>query len=244
MTEKENNLPSTPSVPEPDGSDIAYGIGRAILSLIPLPVAPIAEMMIRSPMDKRVDNWRIELTKVVEHLNERLDKVEFESLKQSEEFATTFLHVSRVAVSTHRKEKHVMLRNSLLNTALPNGPEDDERTVFLNLVEEFSVAHIRTLNSFRLFVDNETSMSISLASDSWRQNVAVSHLYNFVRKANPDMSLDFHLFLSVLPELNNRGLIANEHPEPNLPSTLTQLPTLTVFGRRFLDFIESPLDDD
>ncbi len=232
-----------PDIPEPDGSDIAHGIGRAVLSLIPLPVSPIAELMIRSPMDKRVDNWRRELTAVVQILHRRLDEVELEALKRDDEFATTFLHVTRAAVSTHRKEKHEMLRNALVNSALPDAPVDDERTVFLNLLDEFSVAHVQILKTFRLLPVNESHFSLSLGSDSWRQNLATGHLYDFVRNANPHVGLDFHLFLSILPDLHNRGLISNSHPEPHRASRLTQLPELTTFGHRFLKFIESPLDD-
>ena len=61
---------------------------------------------------------------------------------------TTMLNAARIVTYTHRKEKHEMLRNAVLNSALPNAPEDDERTVFLNLAEEFSVAHIHVLKSF------------------------------------------------------------------------------------------------
>ena len=59
------------------------------------------------------------------------------------------LRATNAAMSTHRKEKHEMLRNAVLNSALPNAPEDDERTVFLNLVDEFSVTHILVLKAFQ-----------------------------------------------------------------------------------------------
>ena len=70
MSERDSIPPSIPDLPMPDGSETVYQIGRAVLSLFPLPVAPVAEMFIRSPMDKRVDNWRIQLTRVVEHLRQ------------------------------------------------------------------------------------------------------------------------------------------------------------------------------
>ncbi|MCY4525864.1 MAG: hypothetical protein OXB89_04580 [Anaerolineaceae bacterium] len=244
MSEEEPKLLSVPDIPEPDSSDIAYGIGRAVLSIIPLPISPIAEMMIRSPMDKRVDKWRIEMTKVVQYLNERLNEVELESLTHSEEFATTFLHVTRAAVSSHRKEKHEMLRNALLNSALPDAPEDDERTLFLNFVEEFSVAHVQVLKALRQTVAPSDELPISLESRNWRLNDALGPFFDFVGQAIPDRNLNFQTFLSILPDIHNKGLISNIHPEPHSASELYEQPKLTPFGRRFLAFLESPLDDE
>ena len=235
--------PTIPDIPKADGSDLAYKVGLAFLSLFPLPITPVVEMMIRSPMSKRDENWRREMTVVVKCLGERLSEVEFSALKQDEEFATTLLRATRAAMSTHRKEKHEMLRNAVLHSALPNAPVDDERTVFLNLLEEFSVAHIHVLKSFLLPVDPDKIPPFSLSSGDWMNSLGTSHFYDLVRKTNPDTSLDFHLFLLILSVLHNRSLISNVLSDPHRAARICERPEVTAIGHRFLDFIESPLDN-
>ena len=69
---------------------------------------------------------------------------------RDEEFAQLAACTRMQFMFTHRKEKHEMLRNAVLNSALPNAPEDDERTVFLNLVDEFSLHTFMILKAFKL----------------------------------------------------------------------------------------------
>ncbi len=136
-----------------------------------------------------------------------------------------------------------MLRNVIVNSALPNAPEDDERTVFLNLIEEFTVAHIHILKAFKFPPDDEYFLPFSLEDSNWRENLALGQLYNFVQRVNSETVIDYHLFITILPDLHNRGLISNILSERNILSELKHQPTLTTFGRRFLKFIEFPLDD-
>ena len=239
------NPPSIPEIPNSDGSDIAYGIGQVILSLLPGPVNSIAAMLIRSPMDRRNDNWRIQLTKVIAYLFERMDENTFEALKHNEEFATTILHATRAAMFTHRKEKHEMLRNAVLNSALPNAPEDDERTVFLNLIEEFSVTHIFILLSLEQF-RAPRGLSLSLSNPQWRNESQLKELYELLSKHLQEPRPQYQFFVSILSDVYNKGLIDNYHSDeshPSSPSKRSLSPELTDFGRRFLKFIESPLDD-
>jgi len=235
--------PPTPDVPQPDGSDIVYGLGMAVLSSVPGPLSSIAAMLVRSPMDRRTNLWRVELTKVVEYLIQRLDENSFEALKQNEEFASTILHASRIAIFTHRKEKHAMLRNAVLNSALPKAPEDDERSVFLNFVDEFSVTHIFVLKAFKLPRITDY-LGFSLDEGNWRNNAGVFSLFEIVVREAPDTDLKFDLFVHVLSELHMRALISNTHSERGEISRMSHHPELTTFGKRFLDFIESPLDDE
>ena len=234
--------PAIPDIPKADGSDLVYKVGLAVLSLIPLPITPVVEMMIRSPTDKRNDNWRSEMTLAVKYLGERLSEVEFSALKQDEEFATTLLRATRAAMSTHRKEKHEMLRNAVLHSALPNAPEDDERTVFLNLVDEFSVAHILILKTFSQPVVSD-GLGFSLEDSDWKSNMGVGFLFDFVQNVTPETELDYNFFILVLSDLHNRDLISNTHQERHVLARFSHWPELTTFGGKFLNFIESPLDD-
>ena len=227
----------------PDGSDIARDIGLTLLSVLSGPASSIAAVLIRSPIQKRNEEWRIQLTRAFEHLHEQVDESNFEALKQNEEFATTVLHATKVAMFTHRKEKHEMLRNAVLNSALPDAPVDDERLVFLNLVDEFSVAHVQVLKAFRLPGIRDV-FGFSLEDGEWRKNTGVGSLFDFVTASVPELDIKFDFFIQILSLLHARELIGNTHNEArNMFSRITHTPELSAFGQRFLDFIESPLDE-
>ena len=146
-------------------------------------------------------------------------------------------------MSTHREEKHEMLRNAVLHSALPNAPIDDERTVFLNLLDEFSVAHIQVLKAFDHLYALE-GLWLSFEDAKWRLNgLALDSLFDFVGREIQGARPEYHLFISILSDLHNRELISNTHPRKGLAARMSDQPELTDFGRKFLEFIEFPLDD-
>ena len=229
-------------VPKPDGSDLARKAMVAIASVIPF-AAPIVDMVLPSPFGNKLVKWLMELKEDFEKLEKKVGELDAKALAEDEEFMTTMLNAARIVSYTHRKEKHEMLRNAVLNSALPDAPVDDERTVFLNLLEEFSVAHIHVLKSFLLPVDPDKIPPFSLSSGDWMNSLGTSHFYDLVRKTNPDTSLDFHLFLLILSVLHNRSLISNVLSDPHRAARICERPEVTAIGHRFLKFIESPLDD-
>ena len=230
-------------VPKPDGSDLARKAMVAIASVIPF-AAPIVDMVLPSPFGNKLIKWLMELKEDFEKLEKKVGELDAKALAEDEEFMTTMLNAARIVSYTHRKEKHEMLRNAVLKSALPEAPVDDERTVFLNLVEELSVSHIQVLKAFRLPGITEV-LGFSLESGDWRMNAGVGLLFDFAMKSTPELDVKFDFFVLILSELHARELIANSHQEVrHTLSRLSHTPELTSFGHRFLKFIESPLDDD
>lgn len=231
-----------PEVPRPDRSDLVRKGIVGIMSAIPF-AAPIVDMVLPSTFENRLITWLMKLKEDFEKLEKKVDELDPKALAEDEEFMTTVLNAARIVSFTHRKEKHEMLRNVVLNSALPDAPEDDERTVFLNLVEEFSVSHILVLKAFRLPGIRDL-LGFSLEVGEWRENAGVGELFDFVTNSTPELDIKFDFFVLVLSGLHARQLIGNSHQE--VRRTLTRIshtPELTAFGQRFLKFIESPLDD-
>ena len=230
-----------PEVPEPDSKDQIRKV--IIATLGPIPGASlIADLFLASPFQDRLINWLKDFAEKFELLCERVESIDPKALVKDEVLRTTMFNAMRLVTYTHRKEKHEMLRNAVLNSAMPNAPEDDERTVFLNFFDEFSVAHILILKTFSQPVVSD-GLGFSLEDSDWKSNVGVGFLFDFVQNVTQETKLDYNFFILVLSDLHSRGLISNTHQEIHSLARSSHWPELTTFGCKFLKFIESPLDD-
>ena len=236
---------SLPEVPQPGGSDLARKAMLAALSAIPF-AAPIADMVLPSPFENRLLLWLKLLAEDIEKLQKRVDELDPNALAEDEEFMTMLLNAARIVSYSHRNEKHEMLRNAVLNSVLPDTTVDDEQFVFFSLLDEFTVAHIHTLELFE-GLESPNGTSLSFSDPQWRLNaININELYKMLKRRHRGAKPSFHFFVSILADLSNRELISNSHSDeldPSLPLRTSTWPQLTNFGRRFLDFIESPLDD-
>ena len=230
-----------PDIPEPDSKDQIRKV--IVAALGPIPGASlIADLVLASPFQDRLIDWLRDFAEKFERLCERVESIDSKTLVKDEAFRTTFFNAMRLVTYTHRKEKHEMLRNAVLNSALPDAPVDDERTVFLNLVEEFSVLHMLVLKTFRHpGIANLSGFSID--DGNWRNNAGVFELFEFIQKEFPEIDLGFDFYVHVLSEFHTRELISNTHSKRGEFSRMSHHPELTTFGHRFLKFIESPLDN-
>jgi hypothetical protein len=72
------------------------------------------------------------------------------------------MQASKAAVQTSENEKRAAFRNAVLNSALPNPPDESKRQIFLMLLGQITVWHIRILsmlaNPPRWFAANGKSM--------------------------------------------------------------------------------------
>ena len=235
------------NIPKSDARDLVRQLILDSLALTQIPhLSTLVGTAISAPIEKRVFVWRSSVVEAILELQRtRPADIKVEELAQNEEFGTTVLRATNVVMSTHRKEKHDMLRNAVLNSALPDAPVDDERTVFLNLIEEFSVTHIFILLSLEQF-RAPRGLSLSLSNPQWRNESQLKELYELLSKHLQEPRPQYQFFVSILSDVYNKGLIDNYHSDeshPSSPSKRSLSPELTDFGRRFLDFNESPLDD-
>lgn len=135
---------------EPE-SEKAHRVARAAIAAIPVLGGTLGEVftsLIEPPMAKRQTAWMIQVT---EAINELYDKgiVTEENLQQNEKFFTTLVHASSIAIKNHEKEKIEALRNAVINSALPDAPNDIKQQLFLNLVDSCTSWHIALLKLFQ-----------------------------------------------------------------------------------------------
>ena len=141
MAKKLNKEDVSPTV-ESD-ADKAHRVIRTFLSAIPGAVE-IFNSLLLPPLERRREKWMVEVTAAV---NELIDSrnLSIDELKSNEQFITTLLHASNAAIRNHQSEKITALRNAVINSALPQAPEESLQQMFLNLVDTFTVWHIKIL---------------------------------------------------------------------------------------------------
>ena len=132
--------------------DKAHRVVRTMIGAFPIfsgTALEVLNALIEPPLEKRKREWMIEITKVVNDLQKRFD-YDIETLSNNEQFISVLLHTSQIAIKNHQLEKINTLKVALLNSARNRELTDDQQFIFLRLLDEFTVPHIKILESTAL----------------------------------------------------------------------------------------------
>jgi hypothetical protein len=97
-------------------------------------------------LNKRRERWFTELAQVVEELQDRFDGFDPESLAENEAFVDAVVTATRIVDRTSQREKIEVLRNAVLNSALPAAPDQDIQQLYFALIDDLTPTHMRLLN--------------------------------------------------------------------------------------------------
>ncbi len=183
--------------PRATPGDDAHAIARSALGVVPFAGTGAVELfnrIITPPIERRRDEWRIAVGQALDELLNR-EQLTVSALIADESFTTVLLQASAIAVRNHEREKLEALRNAVLNSAQPLPIDISKREMFLQLVDQFTVWHLRILQLFA-------------APKEW---------LNVHRKRAPEFSLSSSLeavLLAAYPELKDQrdfyDVIGNE----------------------------------
>ncbi|HHH75665.1 MAG TPA: hypothetical protein ENL03_01410 [Phycisphaerae bacterium] len=218
--------------------DVAHQIGRAIAGLAP-GGADLLNNIIIPPLQRRREAF-------INGLSERLikleheDRINFAELGNNEEFVSTVMHASHVAIQTHRLEKIDALRNAVLNTALGHAPEDSKREMFLGFVDAFTVIHLQTLGVLKEKYDDQPE---DYDGPSKFKSIGITpfSLARKVRLVRPELVDDYKLVILAVEDLCRRKLLyQSQGNESLLPQGVS---LVTDLGQDFLKFIAEPQEN-
>ena len=221
--------------PQPDGSDTALAMTRGLISLIPGAGGPIDELLtlvLAPSVSRRRDDWFKELAKLMEELEKKVDGFKIEDLSGNEAFVSAAIQATRIAHGNHREEKRRILRNALLNVALGTAPDEDTQQIFLNIVDAYTVSHIRVLDVLWRGASRITAVL-------WEQNRIAINQRNYgsaIEVLVPEMRGQAGLAEYILTDLRSRGFTQLNSLSNNFP----QGGTITNMGVQFLRFVLHP----
>ncbi len=128
--------------------DLVHKTIHTSLSSVPgygAPLAAIFDTVFTEPIENRKKKWFNKLTDVINEIQSQLEGVTPESLSKNEIFISTVLQASRTAIRTHQEEKLNYLKNVIYNTAKGSFINEDIQSIYLNLIDSFTVSHIELL---------------------------------------------------------------------------------------------------
>jgi hypothetical protein len=222
-------------VVEPD-SEKVHRVVRAGLAAVPVVGGPLVEAfnaLIEPPMSRRKTAWMIEVTEAINDLYSKGIVTE-EDLQENEKFFTTLVHASTIAVRNHQSEKREALKNAVINSALPDAPDDTIQQLFLNVIDSCTSWHLALLHLFQ-------------GPEKWARGhnhtfpaLLMGGLSHIIESAYPALQGQEAIYRLVWQELFRDGLVNTDSVGGAMSSSGMMAKRTTDLGDKFLAFISQP----
>jgi len=221
---------------KPTAGDYSFAMTKGGLGAIPI-VGSIASellgLLVTPPLEKRRQNWMTEVGTKLKELEEK-GKIDLTNLSENEQFIDTVLVATTLALKTSEEEKIKAFKNAILNTALGETSDKTKGQIFLNLLDTFTIWHIKILH----FIDNPTKWFENAGQTP--PNSIMGSLSRVLISAFPPLSGQQELVDVIWRDLHDNGF----HNTSGLMTTMTGDGLLanrtTQLGQEFLKFISSP----
>ena len=229
--------------PKASAGDAVHAIARAGLGTIPIAGAAAVELftaIITPSLAKRRDQWMRSIGESLRQLEKQMNIV-LESLKSNDSFIDAAMQASQTALRTSQSEKLDALRSAVLNSALPNPPEEAIQQLFLNFVDSLTVWHLKILN----FIYNPPVGDVKLRTDY--THVHFSELPRSIEATYSELKGRYSFYNQIIQDLSARGLLdLGAMDTSHEMATMQGIPSvkITDLGKEFIDFITSPLEEE
>ena len=224
---------------QPTRGDNLHTLERAGLSAIPIVGGSTEEIfsaIIVPPMTRRRDDWIQEIVTRLEELEQMFDNLDLGSLSTNDVFITVITQATQSALRNHSAEKLSALRNAVLNSALPNGIDDEIQQIFIALVDSLTPLHLRILK----FFDNPRAWGIrsGISFPNWSMGGPATALEYAIQELRGQRNL----YDPIVKDLYNRGLNGIEQLHTTMSGHGILESRTTQLGKQFIRYISSPID--
>lgn len=225
--------------PEASSGDVAHAIVRSGLGAIPFAGTAAIELLnaiVASPLERRRTKWMEDVGSALKELEDKMGIV-LESLQENEEFIDIAIEATQLAIKTSNHEKREALKSAILNSALPNPPEESLQKIFLSFVDTFTVWHLKILD---LFNDPQGYLEKHRIKFSDYSMGAMSHL---VENTFPELKGRRDLYDLIWKDLYSRALVNTEHLHVMMTGSGIVAKRTTEIARLFLNYIKNPIEE-
>jgi hypothetical protein len=221
---------------ESSAGDYAHAGVRAGLSLAPVLGGPLVEffsMVVAPPLEKRRDAWLIDIINRLKKLEREDEGFKIENLAQNEEFISTLLYATQVAIRTHHEEKLEALRNIVVNSALDITAEENIHLIFMNMIDRYTPLHIQIL----CFIENPCVFIPPYIGTKTGELSFADNLRDAFKMTYPEIHIIDEYYEQIIRDLISDGLIRSEKV---MYRDKYLKPKITVLGGEFLTMIRAP----
>lgn len=201
------------------------------LSGLPLVLSPIGTALLtlanecfNSSAKTRQDEWMKTLAKRIDEQNESFA----EKIKNAQNFASLFANAQNGALTDIESDKVGLYANAFINAIENENMEDTKKHIFLNMLREFTVLHIRILDSLKRFEDEKIN---------GRTFSAVDNKPSFFDNVSPDIKNDVFFRPIIKNFYDNELVYADRSLDLNIGLDEITPTRLTPLGQEFLSFI-------
>ncbi|MEO5922530.1 MAG: hypothetical protein ABIR70_01760 [Bryobacteraceae bacterium] len=232
------NQPSAPSnpLPQPTTGDHVHLVVKAAISAIPVAGGPAAEFfaaVLAPPLSKRREEWFSGLAAELADIAAKVEGFSVEALVDDEAFISAAMEASHAAQRTHRKEKLEALRNAVLNVAIGRGPEEEEQTVFLGWIQDFTTWHLKILDLYRHTEQRANAVGLNAYQIVGAPEQVLLAVY-------PQLANQRESYDRIVTDLHQRGLFSTSSLHGMMSGQGIVAKRTTGLADRFLDFITVP----
>ena len=224
--------------PEPDKGDVVHTIVRAGLSSIPVvggAAVELFQMVFAPPLEKRRDEWMNQVGETLRVLEQERG-VGIDDLQANDVFIDTVLQASQIAFRSSQEEKRRALRNVIYNAALSDPPEQSLQQIFLNLIDSFTVWHLRILKLF----DNPLEWAKENEHQFAEVAISGSLARNILESAFPDLLGKRAMYDQIWQDLYQKGLVNTDGLHTMMTGQGLLAKRTSDLGTQFLRFVEEP----
>jgi hypothetical protein len=212
--------------PEPTAADKRVGTVRTLMALVPY-VGGAADELISigytSPVQKRRDAWFKDVGAALDRLSREGAVPPVEKLIEDEGFVTATIHATRIAIGTHRDDKHRFLRNVLLRVAAGKGTSEEFWGTYFRFIEDFGAPHMMLLAFFGNDERRKRSSHCHTIAQYMAEGLGIARRQRY-----------YSLFPLAITDLHARGLITIQR----MDERFTGDDPVTPLGRAFMRFVE------
>jgi hypothetical protein len=214
----------------------------------------IVNNLIMSPATKRRDRWIDEyLSKAYQLITEKVAFSVVENLPNNELFITVVLQATSIALRNHQGEKLEALTNAIINSVLPNAPDESLQLMFLNFIDSFTPCHLIMID----FIDNPTdwcrknNIIISELMNRFRYNDIGQYMnhFDFLEEILPEIKNNRYIYEQALEDITAKGLLISSDGGQKVSGVGIHIldlhksaVSLSNTGKQFIDFIVRKLD--
>ena len=145
------------------------------------------------------------------------------------------MQASQIALRNHQQAKLEALRNAVLNSALPNSPQEDEQMIFLRLIDQLTPWHLRVLSV--LDDPGRWMQCHSVTNPGWRMGGTSTVLEHCL----PDLRGQRDTYDQIVRDLQSEGLLGQGQFLHVMMTGGGMVGSRTTDrGRRFIRFISPP----
>jgi len=215
--------------PKKTTGDLAHTAAKTAIATIPVIggiAAELFQQVVTPPLDRRRQAWMEEIAEGLEKLEEN-ERIQIKELSNNDQFVSSLMQASQIAMRTHNEEKRTALRNAALNASLPTAPEDAIQQMFLNFIDFFTEWHLRILKLVQ--------------APPKLPGVTMGGMELILAKGYPELKGRQVFCDQIWRDLWSRGLVSSDSLRGMTSVHGLEAKRTTEFGDKFLEFIATPV---